>query len=139
MYKKGKRNKKRRKKNYFAQILSCKTLYNPECDSAITTIRQCNDNNAITRWRLCDNVMPTQKRDNAMATVRYRDGDNAIVLSHYRIIAIALSLCRHRVIALSSSHYRIVNHRTIALSHYRTVVITLSHCRHRTIALSSSH
>ncbi|KAH3871598.1 hypothetical protein DPMN_034805 [Dreissena polymorpha] len=85
----------------------------------MTTVRQYDGDNAIVRWRQCDETM---------AKVRF----------DYRIVAIVLSHCRHRIVArrivvivLSRSRNRTM---TLLPAYCRTVGIVLSHCRHGTIA-----
>ncbi|KAH3696498.1 hypothetical protein DPMN_083963 [Dreissena polymorpha] len=47
----------------------------------MTTVRQDDGDNAIVRWRECDDTMATERYD-------------------YRIVAIVLSHCHHRIVAL---------------------------------------
>jgi hypothetical protein len=98
-------------------------------DITMTTLRTCENEKSITRWRQCYTAMAT--------TRRY---DRTIVLSpsHYRTIIFASLHCRYCIIAVAIYHCRIV---VLSSSRYHIVVIALSHpCHcHRVIALSQSH
>ncbi|KAH3894046.1 hypothetical protein DPMN_018203 [Dreissena polymorpha] len=51
-----------------------------ERESAMTKIRQYDDDGATIRWRECENAMARMReRDSTMTTMRQYDGDSAIV------------------------------------------------------------
>ncbi|KAH3847031.1 hypothetical protein DPMN_089343 [Dreissena polymorpha] len=72
-----------------------------QCDSTMTTMRECED--VIVRWRPCESTMTTVRQydgDNAIERWRQCDDTMATARYDYLIVAIVLSHCLHRIVAL---------------------------------------
>ncbi|KAH3821657.1 hypothetical protein DPMN_123423, partial [Dreissena polymorpha] len=72
----------------------------------MATVRQYDGDNAIERWRHCDDTTAKVRYDYRIVAPYYRPA--AIVLSHCRIVVIVLARFRNRTNALPPSYCRTV-------------------------------